>query len=762
MTASPVRQTLLLGLLAAVLATGCQSPAGAPPRSALLPSVGAAPPPPDVADWAAADLARAALLSNPEETTRQLARMRAIDAVLQATEDHPTGMMGAALDLRNTTLDDRRAYRAATRELLDHDKLDPAHRAQLEIFRDDDPLVLADKRIRDVWLIEFGRAFNALAEPVGKSIMTKELMPYRLGRSLIHYAAQVYTRETLLLQHRQALVHWKEFIERNPQAAEVEEILPKVKAMQGRWHKLQRNRALKVASRALDEDKVRLALVYADRALRHSPEDHGASELRERAAARLMRIRENQRRSLDAPADDPLAERPLESRELALALLEPAGDPAQAAARLLAAEPDGPLADEARFVQAMALGEAGDEQAMWDLLEELADGDPLDSNMTRHAAGLVRNPEINTYGAFHQARSSNRWGRFRWILFGPFYRGVPDRGLPGPLEWILDAPTVAQNVLGTPMRLINAPWAKALPSARVAAAYARRHLEKNPHGLGSEDARDWLEAYEKKRNNYVAALSLYEDRKDANLEELAELREQAAAQYLDAAFRERSVGMRLGMYNQVALTYPGSRAARIAGELAGREAREATAQHIRISRGFLEENPEVAGPRGLGLRPSLLDGDASNAELHPDGVVLVGARVIEVSYLAPSGDPDDEPRRVRERVSPEHLSRIVSQLEESSFRKMLLDPDEHVGADAQRDLYFERVRLGLADDVDQRPSAVSSYAYRGLREKYGMVRAREPILPFDLVVQGSIHDLSIGAFPRIRRPRETPDAILYR
>ena len=43
-----------------------------------------------------------------------------------------------------------------------------------------------------------------------------------------------------------------------------------------------------------------------------------------------------------------------------------------------------------------------------------------------------------------------------------------------------------------------------------------------------------------------------------------------------------------------------------------------------------------------------------------------------------------------------------------------------------------------------------------------MVRAREPILPFDIVIQGSLKTLSLGAFPRIRRPRETPDAILYR
>jgi hypothetical protein len=260
----------------------------------------------------------------------------------------------------------------------------------------------------------------------------------------------------------------------------------------------------------------------------------------------------------------------------------------------------------------------------------------------------------------------------------------------------------------------------------------------------------------------MAALSAAEGRPDADLEELAELREKAAQQYLEAALRERSPGLRIGMYRQLGITYPGSRAARVAGELARTEVDEATAQRIRISRGFLKENPELAGPKGLGLRRELLDGDLANAELHPHGVTLLGARIVEVSYLASSGDEDDPPRRARETLSEEHLARVVSQLEETSYRAMLLDPLADVAPDARRDLFFERVRLGLAEEVDRRPGAISSYAYRGLRERYGMVRTREPILPFDLVLQGSFQSLSLGAFPRMRPPQETPDAILFR
>ncbi len=68
---------------------------------------------------------------------------------------------------------------------------------------------------------------------------------------------------------------------------------------------------------------------------------------------------------------------------------------------------------------------------MWEALEELAAADPERSNMARHAAALVANPNVNTYGAFRAARSNDRWNRVKWVFLGPFYGGLPDRGLPG-------------------------------------------------------------------------------------------------------------------------------------------------------------------------------------------------------------------------------------------------------------------------------------------------------------------------------------------
>ncbi len=753
---------LALLLVFALVATACRTPAGSPVGSAFRPALRAAPPAPDVVHSTAAEVARAALISDREETERALTRLENLETVLDAVDQPPTGLMPIAIDLRNATLDDRRAYRGATEDLLDRKDLDEGLRKRLELFQDDAPLELANDRIREALIIDFGMAFNAVAEPIGQSIMSQQLAPYRLGRSLVNYAVAVYTREAISLQRRQALAHWKEFIARNPDAPEVEEIAPKVRQAQARWSVHQRNRALRVARRALAAGKVRLALVYSDRALRYLPEDGAASGVRDEAAERLLELRDGQRRSLEAAPGEVVDVESSAQREIALALLSPDGDYAAAARRLAEADPEGPLADEARFIQALALGEAGDEVGMWKELEELAELGPERSNMSRHAAALVNNPNINTWRAFSESRTRGGWERLRWVLMGPFYQGPRDRGLPGPMEWVVEAPSIAESVLGTPMRLINVPWAKSLPSARVTAALARNHLQRNPDDPRGQNVKDWLLGYEKKRGNWIAALALEEAVEDADLSQLAEYREKAAQQYLEAAVHERGVGMRLSMYKRLTMIYPGSRAARVAGDLARTEADEVTAQRIRLSRGFLEENPEVAGPQGLGLRPSLLDDDPLNAELHPYGITLIGSRVVEIAYLAPSGDDKDPPVTAHEQLTPEHLARVVSQVEEISYRNMLLDPLNDVQPDARRDRFFERARLGLAHEEQPRPGSISQYAYKGVRERYGMVRTRESILPFDLVLQGNIHTLSLGAFPRIRMPRETPDAMLYR
>ena len=763
MTASrPSRAPSALALLAfGLAAAGCATSAATPVAPLVEREVRFSPRVPDVADRTAAELAAAALAGDPRETALALRRLQAIDSVLVASEEPATGLAPVSHDLVNATLDGGRAYRSATLELLERDDIDPVTHERLSQAALDDPLVFADARIRDARMLEFGRAFNALAEPIGKSLLTLTLAPYRLARSVMEYSVALWQQDALPLQRRQALVHWKEFIERYPDAPEVSELQPKVEAAEAQFRVTQRDQALRVADRALAKGDVRTALVFSDRALRIMPEDPASLERRDEAAAGLLALRANQQRSLEAvPASAGAA--PADARPLVIALLLPAGPIEAKAGALLERAPDGPLADEAAYALAIAHGEAGQEDYMWDELEELSGEDPSQSNMARHAAALAHDPKHNPWAAFRAARWRDRRNRALWVLVGPFYSGVRDRRLPEPLEWVFEAPSIVQSMMSAPLRLLELPWLGAMPSTLAVAAAARVYLARTPDGVHAAVVRDWLVDYEGERNNWIGALSVAQTAPDADLAELDRLRKLAGAQALDASSHEQNRAMRIGMLRMIIERFDGTPAATLAEQRLRDEIEVASAQRIRISRGFLLENPRVAGPRGLALAPGLLDGNPGNGELHPEGVVLLGGRELEICMIADAGDEDAAPHRQRQSISAAHLARLVSEVEEVDLHNSMVDSDDDFAPNAQRDVFFERARLGLADDVDTRATASSQYAYVGMRERYGVVRGRESILPFELVLSGSLTDVSLGAMPRMKAPRETPDAILYK
>jgi len=758
-TASRRSAALALVGAAALAAAGCATRAATPTTRLVENEPSFSVRVPDVADHTAAALAAAALAGDPQETAAALRRLQAIDTVLIASEEPATGLAPVSHDLANATLDGGRAYRSATLELLERDDLDPATHERLSRAALDDPLVQADARIRDARMIEFGRAFNAFAEPIAKSVLTITMAPYRLAKSLLEYAIALRQEDALPLQRRQALAHWKEFVERYPDAPEVPELQPKIDEAEARFKQTQRDQALRVADRALEKGDVRTALVFSDRALRIMPEDPESLERRDEAVAGLLALRANQERSLEAAPANGVGP---DARPLAVALLLPDGAIAATASELYASDPDGPLADEARLALAVAHGEADDEEQMWDELASLAAGDPAESNMARHAAAMAFDGKRNAWEAFSQARAIDRRNRAVWVLVGPFYAGAHDRDLPEPLEWMFDAPTIAQSMMSSPLRLLQLPWLGALPSTLAVAVAGEDYLARYPQGAHADEVRAWLIDYEGERKNWIGALAVAQTDPEADLAELDRLRKRAAVQALDAAKREENRAMRVGMLRMIVERFEGT-----PSEVAAREElrtliEEASAQRIRISRGFLLENPRVAGPRGLALAPGLLDGDPVNGELHPDGVILLGGRELEICTIADGEDEHAPPHRQRQSISPTHLARLVSEVEEADLQNSLLDEDDDFAPNSQRDVFFERARLGLADDVDVRATASSKYAYTGMRERYGVVRGRESILPFELVLKGSLSDMSLGAMPRFKAPRQTPDAVLYK
>ncbi len=710
---------------------------------------------PDSGDRVLHDAAAASLLSDAEALESVEAAARALDAERYDAGEPPTGLLPYVLEARNATLPDAPSRRRAAAEMLRRDDLPPETRARMEIEVEDDPLRLARSRVRDARRARFARIFNALVEPVGRSLSNFAMLPMRVAQALVNLAIQEYKAPDLSTAERQALDHWKDFIERNPDSSEALALLPRVEKTQRRWYRMMRDASLGKARKALRAGRPSLALSRARQALSYAPEDEDVLGLAERARRRVELRRRDRERSLQV---DPAAVSPDAAlRGLAVALLLPGGDLEGAAAALEARDPEGRRRDEIAFARALALAERGEETDMWEALEEVEDD--RRSNMARHARQLRIDPQTNPYGAYKRARASMRNDRLRWLLLGPLARGPRSLDLPRPVEWLATLPSLPKVVYGLPNRLLRFPLMKS--QRKSAGVFARQYLERAPSGDFSGEVRDWLTGYEEARGNFVGALRVAEGA-GGDPEELEKLRERAARQAYDAAVRETRFDSRVGLLNNVAKSFPGTDYATRAGKQVRREVEEATPQQIRISRGFLDENPRLMGPEGLALRPEVLDGDDDNGELHPDGVRILSGEWLEFAYVAEDGNDRDEPEWRRAHVSKERMARLVALLEDSAIRNSLLDKDFQLRPDADRDLFFERARLGVADKPHPSAAARSTFAFEGMRETYGLVRSRESILPVEIVLQGSLQDFGLGAFPRIRMPKETPDAFLFR
>jgi len=746
-------------LVAAAFASACGG-AAAVPRDAVFeaPQRRAAYLPDDT-DRAARDVAAAALGSDRDAALAQLAAYEKTEEIRRAAGEPPTGLDGYVQHVVDATHDDAIAYREASSELLERRDLDPALRKQIEMEVADDPLLLAKQRIGEGRRARVARGVNTISAAVGRSIFTTLLAPARLAQAVVSLLVAEHLDDPISTQERQALGHWKQYVDAHPETPEARELVDRIERMNELWASTKRRNSVRVAEQSLERGQPELALLLAERALRYAPDDRRAKRIRD-AAEEKIDERKAVRASSLAVTSGPLADAgDPRARDLSVALLA-RGDVIAASDAVLAESPGPPLEQAARFARANEEGEAGRESEMWEEIEEIASDDADAPAISREARVVIDSLYQNPWHGFETAKGNERKSRAAMVAFGPLAGGARDRDLPRSVEWLLEAPSLFPMVGGIPWRLFQIGISP--PESKAPGVAAEIYLDRFPNGEHADELRRWLVAHEMGRKRFVRAYAIASEAPGFDPEELHELAEKAAEQTIAMADKQNRRDMKLALLQSAAERFPDTESGRLAAERFEAELERASEQRVRISRGFLVENPNVAGPDGLGLRRELLDGNDENGELHPQGVTLLGGREVEIALVAPGRDKDDDPEPMRQTISAERLSRLVSLLEETALRNALLDPLAEQRADAPRDYFFERARLGVADAVDLRPTASSSFAFVGVREKYNMVRSRESILPVEIVISGSLPDLGLGAFPRIRMPKETPDAVLYK
>ncbi len=723
---------------------------------------------PSPADLAAARLARVALVSTGE-TPAVEAAFSALEQAKQDDDDKRLVLL--ATDLRNTTQDDPIAYRDASRALRRSRGIDPRLAGRLDQVIAEDPLTQARRRIGDGWHRLFARTFNSVAEPLGQSAITGFILaPYTVTNSLIHYFAEFSNAEPLSQTGRQALVLRQEFVAAYPES----EITPKLERLVARDESLLAKtlalRRVRAAENALDVDQSGLAL-HQSRAAKNFlaayPDDHArlrkrAERLEARSLEALARSRALLARSLEA---NTTGDATLES-ELALATgllrqhVVPGALEPQLARYSEAAGREGN--GRIGFVRALAQHEGGFEEPARRTLEQLAGAARRTDPMTRHARQLLEDEWQNPYDAFRRLRRIGRRDALAFRLAGEWVNRPRYPNLPVPLAYLIDTPTIAITIVLAPIRALISPFTGFPDFQRATALAGYRYLLRYPEGAHQRELVEWLYDYERGEDRYGRALRLADLMPEFPAKERRELVEKAAAEQVEQLERLDRRDQRASVLRGIATEFPDSEGGRDAGKLAREEFEQASPQHIRITRGFLLENPTVAGDTGLGLNPQLLNDDVSDGELHEDGVVLRGGRVLEILLTAEGRDEDTPPESRLRRISKQRLIRLTAALDEAVQSNSLIDEGARFAADANREAYLEQARLGLTEEADLRPTAESSFVYQSVRERYGAVRGRDSILPFDLVFRGSLGDFSLGAFPRWRAPKETPDAFLYR
>jgi hypothetical protein len=301
-----------------------------------------------------------------------------------------------------------------------------------------------------------------------------------------------------------------------------------------------------------------------------------------------------------------------------------------------------------------------------------------------------------------------------------------------------------------PVRLVQYPFVSSRFDGPVLHA-GEQYVARFPEGEHAGEVHAELEGIYAARGVWSQALAHENARARPDPERVASYRGHIAERALHAADSQRALDVRIALYRMVITEYADTPYAAAANEKLRALVRDYTPQRIRVSRAFLIEHPALWAGDALALRPELLDGDEGNGEIAEDGVTLIGGTRVRVPFVA--GAP------VVERIPQDRFARFVSLLELESYERLLADARETPSIDPQRDVFFESARLGV-DDAP-RPTAMSEAVYLSSREKFGLVKRRDSVLPVELVLQGGLEDLGLSAFPRVIAPPEAPDAFLY-
>jgi hypothetical protein len=591
---------------------------------------------PDEVDRRARELLIDTLTNRKDALAEHVQFFKKEDSRLQKQRGASTGLAEHAQDLLDNTLQDRERYLAAQKEAI-RSASTPERKKYLEAIVNHDDSIQSERLMRQSSTNFWGGMFNRMLSSVD---LVGVASGNYIGAAAETTVAQLYALfdGDMPVEERRALARDLDHLKRYPDDPRNGAIRKQVEALDKKKKAALTGKQMEKAKEAMNKGDPERALFYIEMASFIDPRSRQFDEIRRQATKALRDLDEAKKKTLAArPEAKTSAEQQADVKRLLEALSLRDSNHLQRVAIDTEKKYQGkPLADAARDAEAVALEMKGWREAAKKALEQMAQSSSNPETKKRVAA-LLQSPEYNLLTPFNEARTDRQLQSVKYVLLGEdflrknllFAAGAMAAGGPAAATALgmVNAMMVTNNFYQV---MTNNP-VSAQPVIDAGVAYVRNH----PNSENATDVYKVLAQAFEERGMFGKAID-YHELAGSPKEKIDALKEKSAQAYLNAASKTKERGAREYYLTQAVDQNPESPAAAEAIRKLAELAKDEN-QGMRMSKRFLLEHPELFGPRGLGLKASLFDGNAGNIEIADRGVNLIGENELLVYYQTPTG-----------------------------------------------------------------------------------------------------------------------------
>ena len=581
-----------------------------------------------------------ALTQNSESLKDDLRFFTERDVQLKKERGTVTGLTVQVLDLYNNTIQDRERYLEAQKKALSL-PLSPQHKQLIESRIQNDDLNQANELIKKSASNRWGAVLNRMLTSVDlANIVTGNYVGAAVDSTMQQLVA--LGSSDMPIEERRALALLREHLRRYPDDPKNLEVRKLIEALEKKQKRAVAQRQIDKAKEAIEKKEPTKAEFYYEMAGLINPQSReaeaGLEELRKRSQAQAEENKKSLESAPPSPQRSAGAPENRELGELLYALTLRDQQKIQAQAKALEKTFRGkPAAESARDAAAVALEIQGRHEEAKKLVQQVAraSGAPHES---KRAQALLDSPDYNLLASFERARTQHTLDTVKFVLLGDDF--LKRNLLLGAAPLVAGGPAGAGSLAVANVMIIGTNLIQLYTNNPISyqnvidkgVDYVRNHPESKS---ATEVYSVLADAYEQV-GMYDKAVAYHEMSGKAPETKIADLKEKAAKSLLQAASKSGERSSQEYYLKAILDNYPDSPTAKEATQRLARMTKVEN-QGLRMSKQFLMENPELYGPQGLRLKPSLFDGNLSNIELADKGVSLIGDNEVLLNFQTPWG-----------------------------------------------------------------------------------------------------------------------------